>query len=75
MNNKIFEHLKKTHPGFSITLSDATKRFDGEWHSRWTYLVKDCNDEKLFESDWSGYETANEALSQLLKEITAKTTT
>lgn len=75
MDTKIFERLKKIHPGFSITLSDATKRSDGEWHARWTYLVKDCNGEKLFESDWWGYETANEALFQLLKDITAKTIT
>ena len=69
---KIFELLKKIHPGFSLTLSDATKRSNGEWYARWTYLVQDCNGGKLFESEWWGHKSADEALQELLKEILAK---
>jgi hypothetical protein len=66
---ELLENLKRQIPGCSITLSDSTKRSEGEWHSRWTFVVRDCNvggtGERLFESPWFGYETLNEAISAL----------
>jgi hypothetical protein len=62
MSPNLFENLKKQIPGCSITLSDSTKRSDGDWHARWTFVVKNCNGERLFESPWFGYETVDEAL-------------
>lgn len=62
MSEEFLEKLKKQIPGCSVTLKDSTKRSDGEWHTRWTFLVTDCNGKPLFESFWFGYKTAGEAL-------------
>ena len=70
--NAFFERLKNEFPGFSITISDSTKRSDGEWHARWTYEVRNSNREIIFRSEWWGHETADEALFQLLKDINTK---
>jgi hypothetical protein len=76
---ELFENLKRQIPGCSITLSDSTKRSDGEWHARWTFVVKDCNGRPLFLSaPWFGYETLNEAilaLSECLECYTKTSTT
>jgi hypothetical protein len=65
MSEEFLEKLKKQIPGCSVTLKDSTKRSDGEWHARWTFLVTDCNGKPLFESFWFGYKTAAEALDAM----------
>lgn len=67
---EFFESLKTQFPGFSITISDSTKRSDGEFHAKWTYEVRNCNREVIFRSTWWGYDTVDEAMFQLLKNIT-----
>jgi hypothetical protein len=71
MDLKIFEKLKKEIPGCSITLEDSTKRSDGEWHARWTFNVKGSpSGPILFESNWFGYRTVDEALFEISKSLT-----
>ncbi len=67
MDLNFLENLKKEIPGFSFTISDDTKRIDGDWHSRWTYSIRDSNGKTLFESDWDGFVTLSEAISSLSK--------
>ena len=66
---KLLGLLKKAIPGFSVTISDSSKRIDGEWHGRWTYTVKDCNGDRLFESDWDGFLTLGEAASCMTRDL------
>ena len=69
MDLKFFERLKDAIPGFSVTISDSSKRIDGEWHGRWTYTVKDCNGDRLFESEWDGFESLDEAVFRMSRDL------
>jgi hypothetical protein len=65
MDLNLLEFIKEKIPGFSVTISDSSKRIDGEWYARWTYTVKDCNGSRLFESDWDGFLTLDEAICSM----------
>lgn len=58
-------YLRGIPPGYSFKVSDATKRSEGEWHSRWEWELFDTNQTKVASSDWRGFDSMQEALSDL----------
>lgn len=52
-------------PGYSFTIADETKRSDGEWHSRFTWLLRNAKNEYDVESVWWGFDTIQDAINDL----------
>lgn len=65
--------------GWDIEFSNVMKRLDGDFHLRVTYnavLLKTINDptsvRNKIECPWEGFETAQEAVNDLIKKIKPK---
>ena len=68
MNTKYGQWTKHFPPGYSFTIKDATKRSDGEWHSRWTWELH-TNDHDTIDCDWWGFDTMHDAMDNLAEHI------
>jgi hypothetical protein len=54
--------------GGTLQIKRVPKHMDGDWHLRWTFMVKDRSGNSLL-SPWEGYETLIALVSDLHKNL------
>jgi hypothetical protein len=69
MSPKIGHWVKHFPPGYSFKIKDCSKRSDGEWYSRWTWELRDCNEDYVKQCEWWGFDTMEDALNDLAEHI------
>lgn len=55
----------KVPPGWSFLIGNPSKRSDGEWWGRWIWKLYDQNNYLYKESEWWGFDTMQEAMTDL----------
>lgn len=61
--------MKHFPAGYSFKIKDCSKRSDGEWYSRWTWELRDCNEDYVNQCDWWGFDTMGDCMNNLAEYI------